>query len=399
MGKESEVHPVSEDTKARLAAVAAGLSAAHLTDFGIVQNELEIPEPRELAVPHIWKWSEVSPWLDKTYSGMSLNEVHRRTLALTNPGLKGRPLAATTLLTSMSIYYPGDLAGVHRHTANASRFLLEGHGGYTTVGGEKCPLERGDLVITPNGEWHDHGNDGTAPIVWVNVLDIGLVEYLNAIFTEWDYFEKNLSSGETRKTKTQTFIRPAGWSETMFKEGGIMPCFGPEQRGRGVHSPKYLYQWHKAREILQGLRSEAGSPYDGIIVEYVNPLSGESVVPTLSFNAQLLRAGESTQTHRHTASTVYCVIEGEGETEVDGQRLNWTRNDIFVIPGWKWHRHSNLSSGDSCLYSVSDAPVHKKLHLYREQERVASGGLREVHPWPARPQPAAHVTPEVLLKV
>lgn len=388
-----KAHDLSRDTQARLDAVAAGLKAAHLTDFGVVQNELEIAEPREIAVPHLWPWSEVSPWLDRVYAGMSLDEVHRRTLALTNPGL-GRPLAATTLLCSMSIYYPGDLAGVHRHTANASRFLLEGKGGYTTVGGEKCPLERADLVITPNGEWHDHGNDGDGPIVWVNVLDIGLVEWLNAIFTEWAYFEAD--GAGTRASKTQSFVRPVGWSDTMFAQGGIVPRFGPEARGRGVHSPKYLYPWARTLEVLEGLRREAGSPHDGIVVEYVNPLTGGSVVPTMSFQAQLLRPGEATRAHRHTSSTVYTVVEGSGVTEVEGRRLEWSRNDIFVIPGWKWHSHRNGSaSDDACLYAVTDAPTHRRLHLYREQERSDSGEIVEVFPWPARPEGPTRVADTV----
>src|SRR5690242_5632723 len=105
MRQTTQAHQVSDVTQARLDQAASDLKAAHMTDFGIVQNELEIAEPRELALPHIWRWKEVSPLLDKVYSGMSLNEVHRRTLALTNPGLKGRPLATTTMLTSMSIYY------------------------------------------------------------------------------------------------------------------------------------------------------------------------------------------------------------------------------------------------------------------------------------------------------
>lgn len=372
-----KAHDVSRETQARLDAASEGLRAVHLTDFGIVQNELEIAEPRELAVPHLWKWSEVSPWLDKVYAGMSLNEVHRRTLALSNPGL-GRPLAATTMLCSMSIYYPGDIAGVHRHTANASRFLLEGRGGYTTVGNEKCPLERGDLVITPNGEWHDHGNDGEGPITWVNVLDIGLVESLNAIFTEWDYAE------EGRASKSQSFLRPAGWSDAMFSRGGLVPRFGPEARGRGVHSPKYLYRWEHTCEALEALRGEAGSPHEGVVVEYTNPLTGGPVVPTMSFRASLLRPGEATCERRRTASTVYTVVDGSGVTEIDGKRFSWSRNDIFVIPGWKWHRHLNGGS-DARLYAVSDAPALQKLHLYREQERLADGSVREVHPWPSRP--------------
>ena len=216
---KSPSHHVSEHTQARLDQAADDLKAAHMTDFGVVQNELEIAEPREIALPHIWRWQTVSPLLDKVYSGMSLNEVHRRTLALTNPGMSGRPLATTTMLTSMSIYYPGDIAGVHRHTASASRFLLEGHGAYTTVGSEKCPLERGDLVITPNGEWHDHGNDGSSPIIWVNVLDIGLVELLNAIFTEWEYYE--VKDGNWRAAKAQSHVRPAGWSDMILGQGGI----------------------------------------------------------------------------------------------------------------------------------------------------------------------------------
>lgn len=386
---------ISEKTLAHLEKTGAGLKAAHLTDFAVVQSELEIAEPRELAVPHIWKWCDVSPWLDRVYSGMSLDEIHRRTLALSNPGLGGRPFAASTLLTSMSIYYPNDIANVHRHMANASRFMLEGKDAYTTVGGEKCPLERGDLVITPNGEWHDHGNDGSAPIVWVNVLDIPLVETLNAIMTEWEYYEVNANSNsqEVVARKSQSFIRLAGYSDQMFGAGGIVPRFGPERRGRGVHSPKYLYRWEKSWDILQHLKKEAGSPYDGIIVEYTNPVDGGSVVPTMSFEAQLFRPGEKTQLHRHTSNAVYCVIEGTGTTEIDGKRFDWERNDIFVVPGWKWHRHyNNSNNADACLYSVTDAPVHHKLHMYREQARGDNGEITEVWPWPYQPGAANRVS-------
>lgn len=386
---------ISEKTRAHLDQAAPGLKAANLTDFAIVQSELEIAEPLEYAVPHIWRWKEVSPWLDRVYHGMSLEEVHRRTLALSNPGLGGRPFALSTLLTSMSMYYPNDVAGVHRHMANASRFMLEGTNAYTTVGGEKCPLDRGDLVITPNGEWHDHGNDGDAPIVWVNVLDIPLVETLNAIMTEWEYYETggNLNCLQPTARKSQSFIRPPGFSDDMFGTGGIVPRFGLERRGRGVHSPKYLYRWDKTHKILQNLRNEAGSPYDGIVVEYTNPLDGGPVVPTMSFEAKMLRPGERTRTHRHTSNSVYCVIEGSGFTEIDGRRFDWQRNDIFVIPGWKWHYHYNTSAtSDACLYSVSDTPVHHKLHMYREQAKADNGEITEVWPWPYNPGAAMRVT-------
>jgi gentisate 1,2-dioxygenase len=376
---------LSSDTKERLASVKAGLESNHLVDFAVVQAELEIPEPRPAAVPHLWKWEDVKPWLSRTYAGMSLEEVHRRTLAFKNPGMKGRPFAASSLFMSISMYFPGDEAGVHRHMASASRFLLEGTGGFTTVGGEKCVLERGDLVITPNGQWHDHGNEGSEPIVWVNVLDIPMTEFFNAVMTEWDYREIDpaSNSGEPVRKKMQSLTSPVGYSRQLFGSGGIVPRFGPERRGDGAHSPMFLYKWRDTEATLMALRNEDGSPYDGILVEYVDPVSGGPVVPTLSFSAQLLRPAEVTKLHRHTSSAIYCVLKGEGFSEIDGKRFAWKENDLFVVPGWMWHRHANLRTGaDAVLYSVSDAPALKKLGFYREQASRGADPPAEVAPWP-----------------
>ena len=373
---------VSAATRAHLASLKEGLDRSNLVDFAIVQEELEIPEPRVQALPHVWKWAEVHPWLAQAYEGVSLEEVHRRTLAFRNPGLKGRPFATTSLFMSISMYFPGDEAGVHRHMASASRFLLQGKGGFTTVGGEKCALDRGDLVITPNGQWHDHGNDGAEPIVWVNVLDIPMTEFFNSVMTEFDYYEADAEGGR-KKTKMQTIAVPLGHSRDMFGSGGIVPRFGPERRGDGAHSPMFLYKWEDTAKALHALRDRTGSPFDGILVEYTDPLTGASVVPTLSFNAQLLRPGEDTQTHRHTASAIYCVLEGEGYTMVGDRRLDWAENDLFVVPGWMWHKHVNTrAGGDAILYTVTDRPAQDKLGFYREQVRAADGSIAEVAPWP-----------------
>ncbi|HMJ31034.1 MAG TPA: cupin domain-containing protein, partial [Xanthobacteraceae bacterium] len=47
---------------------------------------------------------------------------------------------------------------------NASRTILSDKGGYTVVEGERCTAARGDLILTPNGTWHDHGNDDSEPV-------------------------------------------------------------------------------------------------------------------------------------------------------------------------------------------------------------------------------------------
>ena len=59
----------------------------------------------------------------------------------------------------IAIYNHGDIAPAHVHSPNASRTILSDKGGYTNVEGERCECRRGDIVFTPNGTWHDHGND------------------------------------------------------------------------------------------------------------------------------------------------------------------------------------------------------------------------------------------------
>jgi gentisate 1,2-dioxygenase len=127
---------------------------------------------------------------------------------------------------------------------------------------------------------------------------------------------------------------------------------------------------------LASLRAQAGSPWDGILVEFVNPLNGRSVFPTLTYKAQLLRPGEQTHPFRHTASTVYTVMEGRGYTEVNGQRLAWGRNDILVVPANMWRRHVNLdTSADAVLYSLTDEPLLQAIGHYRAHGRTATGDV------------------------
>ena len=71
------------------------------------------------------------------------------------------------------------------------------------------------------------------------------------------------------------------------------------------------------------------------------------------------------------------MVEGGGVTQVGDTHIEWRRNDVFVVPGWEWHEHINAAS-DAVLFSVSDAPVFRKLGLHREQAWDAGGDLVEV---------------------
>src|SRR5260370_26538496 len=104
----------------------------------------------------------------------------RQQFLLVNPGLGGRLQVASTIRCAVSIYNPGDVAPVHMHTPNARRTILSENGGYTTIQGEPCTAARRELVLTPNGTWHDRGTDGPTPQVWHAPLDFPIPGFPDA---------------------------------------------------------------------------------------------------------------------------------------------------------------------------------------------------------------------------
>ena len=93
---------------------------------------------------------------------------------------------------------------------------------------------------------------------------------------------------------------------------------------------------------------------------------------------QLIRPGVHTKAHRHTTSAVYHVFEGEGYSVIDGERFDWSRGDLFVVPAWSWHEFANESSQETILFSIQDNPVMKALALFREEVYENNAGHQEI---------------------
>jgi gentisate 1,2-dioxygenase len=355
----------------------------HLVQFWSDREEIENLVPRPTPEPFIWHWRDMEPQLAGAGKVLGVEDAERRALLFANPGLGGKYHATRTLLGAYSLYNPGETAPVHRHTPCASRFAISGDGGFTTVNGEKCVMDRGDLILTPAGLWHDHGNDGTDPLIWMDVLDLPYVESLNCSYFEFDYSEApdDQSNSAMRAERTTQSVRyPAGYSEQVYARGGILPMFGDDGRSQGGrHSPKYHYRWETTREALFAMKDHDGSPYEGIMVEYCDPTTGRPVMPNMSFRVQMLRGGEATLSCRDTSSAIYCCIEGSGYTEVRDVRLEWQENDVFVIPNWMWRRHVNGSPDrEAVLYSVSDFPIIDRASLLRRQVKNEQGDIVDV---------------------
>jgi gentisate 1,2-dioxygenase len=250
---------------------------------------------------------------------------------------------------------PGETAGAHRHVASALRFVVQGHGGYTTSDGVQMIMEPGDLLTQPNWTWHDHNNFGTEPMIWLDGLDAKLVQYLDANFHEnWaeDGTQPVIGSSEDMQQR-MTNIRS--------------PSYKPST-GRRV---PYHYKW---ADTLRSLEAEAAAgnadPYDGYILEYTDPLSGGHTFVTMSCRIQMLLPGQETKFHRHTSTTIYHAVSGEGMVRIDkadAVEFAWGAKDTFIVPPWRWHQHCNTSKTErAILFSESDLPVFEALDLYRE---------------------------------
>jgi gentisate 1,2-dioxygenase len=64
---------------------------------------------------------------------------------------------------------------------------------------------------------------------------------------------------------------------------------------------------------------------------------------------------------------VYHVVEGAGDTEIDGVRHQWSAGDFFAIPPRTAHAHGNPGATPAILFSFQDVPLLKTLGFYRAE--------------------------------
>jgi 1-hydroxy-2-naphthoate dioxygenase len=133
---------------------------------------------------------------------------------------------------------------------------------------------------------------------------------------------------------------------------------------RGV---PFRYAWKDTYKALKTMSEDAGDPYDGTLLRYVNPATAGFTYPTMSCEIQLFKARQKTKAHRHTSTALYHVFKGRGRTAVGEGHLEWQKGDSFVIPLWQWHAHENLVNEEAILFSINDRPVMEALQLYRDE--------------------------------
>ena len=327
------------------------LSSKNLAPLWEVMSSLITREPHSACQAHLWEYDKIRPDLMASGDIISAREAVRRGLILENPGMTGQSKITTSLYAGLQLVLPGEVAPCHRHSQSALRFVLEGEGAHTAVDGERTMMSKGDFVITPSMAWHDHGNLSDQPMVWLDGLDIPILQFFDASFVE------------DLETDEQEIIRPPQTSQALYGQG-LLPI---ENTHTNSCSPVFNYTYEKSRAALQKVReSQPCDPHHGHKLHYANPLDGGYAMPTIAAFLQMLPAGFASQEYQSTDATILVCVEGSGTSTIRGRQFNWQPNDIFVVPSWFPVTHSAKS--DSILFSFSDRSVQEKLGFWREKK-------------------------------
>jgi gentisate 1,2-dioxygenase len=311
-------------------------------------------EPEPNFGPFLWKWREIRSALDKAAEFIRPEEAFRRFIGYQHPALKMG--TAHTLLMGAQMVRRGEFAPAHRHTMGAIRFVVEGCGAATVVEGEPLPMEPGDLITTPNWSWHDHVNSGDTPIIWLDGADGPMIHYYQAGFAN------------PFPERQQEVSKPIGWSQQSY--GTLRPRIAPPSPATTTYRPPYRYAWAETQKAFAALAESPGDSFDGVLLRYVDPLTGGPTLPTMACEIQMLRPGEKGESHRHTHTVVYHAFKGGGRTQIGDRRFDWEQGDSFVVPLWNWHAHENHAREPVILFSINDRPALEALGFYREETRA-----------------------------
>ena len=327
----------------------AALTSANLVPLWPSLRALLPPHaPRTGTLPAHWRWSAILPLLLRAGELTPMEKAERRVLVLANPGRGLANLqASAAIYLGMQLVLPGETAPSHRHTPNAARIVVEGEGAVTLVDGETCVMEPGDLILTPTGQWHEHRHEGRVPVIWLDVLDLPLMVYLDVSYSV---------EGNAQTAQPPQF---------GYVAGGLAPLVHGLRGERSY--PLLRYPWHRTRDALLA-HAAASAPGTPIQLAYVNPETGNDCLNTLAFSALLLRPGEEIVLPRVSAARVFHAVEGAGDAQVNDTVIAFDHADTFCAPGLGTVRLSNRSSrAPAFLIMADESPLQRKLGIYEQR--------------------------------
>jgi gentisate 1,2-dioxygenase len=277
-------------------------------------------EPRPEYVPAHWSYDDAKAGLDAAGRLIDVSLAERRNLVMRNPAPGSNFETTRTLVCAYQMILPGEKAPSHRHSSHALRVIINGKGSFSTVNGEKMPMETGDVVLTPGWCWHGHGHDGDRPAYWFDGLDVPLTHLLEPMFYQ---------EHPERHEKVERVVQTSPYRFTRDDIARRLDAAKPN--GDGFHGPRVTLE---APEM-----------------------------PPMGLMMERLSVGRNTRRYRTTANSIFHVTEGSGESMIGDKRFDWKRGDTFVAPGW--HAINHRATSDAQMFEMSDEPLLRFANYYR----------------------------------
>lgn len=318
-----------------------------------MRNVLPHDAPNAVTRSRLWSYPGVRALLMRAGELTPVEKAERRVLFLRDPGRGPDAMQATsTLYIGLQLLLPGETAPAHKHTPSAARIIVEGEGAYTVVDGEKLPMQMGDLILTPGGCWHDHGHSGKDPVVWLDALDLPLFVYLEGSYA----VEAPLQTPRNRLDSSEVEYRAAGLAPVRRRERAVAPAY-----------PMMRYPWARTEASLRRMAEHNGG--EAVELDYVNPETGQSCLPTMGFTAMMLRPGEVQRPALRSSSAVFHVVSGHGVSTINGVTHRWGPKDTFSASVFAAIEHRVETGEPAFLIRIHDAPLQERLGYYEERPR------------------------------
>jgi gentisate 1,2-dioxygenase len=365
---KAEAGPEQPEPSPELEELYRGFERELLVPLWTEIGDLMPLHPQTKATAHLWRWDNLVALADRAGHLVPVGRGgERRAIALANPSLGGKPYATPTLWAAIQYLMPGEDAPEHRHTQHAFRFIVEGEGVWTVVNGDPVRMSRGDFLPQSGWNWHAHHNAASAPMAWIDGLDIPFQYY-----TESQFFE----FGRDAITETEKATPERSRAERLWGYPGLRPVSQPDAL---TATPLLAYRWVDTDRALSEQLTLQVEGHPGTLspghaaVRFTNPTNGKDVLPTIRAEMHRVRRGAETVVRREVGSSVYQVFDGSGTVTIGEQTWTVKRGDMFVVPSWvPFSARSEASPSDSDssaldLFRFSDAPIFEALHAQRVQ--------------------------------
>ena len=127
-----------------------------------------------------------------------------------------------------------------------------------------------------------------------------------------------------------------------------------------------LWKYQDLRDlVLESVNLVTAEKAGRRVVMLTNPARRDvsACVGWLYSGLQVMRPGEVASAHRHSASALRFIMEGEGAyTVVDGHKMTLGARDFVLTPNGTWHQHGVEESGAWCVWQDGlDIPLMNAL--------------------------------------